>query len=321
MANENIQKTAELVRKQSIQSTVRPKGDESTLIAKTHKGEVEISLPKETIIYREPEQLFNVVSSTSSTPTTPYPAPTTNTSNVDPLEEILARMSAPKEESLELKRKTSQDYTDNITEKKSRHDEYLISSPKIGSPPPSSPKQQQYQGDDITQFDYKSLPDPCIIWHGKLHMPQVAKFNGIALQVGGSPVGDEKAWEDVLPAALNIDGRIPSDRVTQYLAQQKNSTTKEIVVIEFKVDDNAEKSEKDGYNTLFSYFHSRKRYAVIGHHYVSVKDMYVVPVGKKERLPDFLFGDVECSLPKEERENDILLGVILLLKDVIRKKD
>ncbi|KAJ3085197.1 Transcription factor bye1 [Quaeritorhiza haematococci] len=197
-----------------------------------------------------------------------------------------------------------------------------------GSPPPDD-------GMEGVQSDAAAEPeqvDPdAVVWKGKLHMPQVGKFSGECIQVAGYPVGNARVWEDVLPAAVSIDGRIAIRRVADYLRQQRYSTTKEIVVVEFRPGscyedkgetDDAIAKEREGYTTLFEYFRTRERYAVIGHHYVSIKDMYVIPLRPDDPIPDFLV-DLPggCRIPPAPRERDTLYGVIVLVKEVIRGAD
>jgi hypothetical protein len=148
-------------------------------------------------------------------------------------------------------------------------------------------------------------------------MPQVGKFIGYARQVGGRWVGNEMNWLKILTDSLTIDGRIPVSRASDYIRSQASS--KEIVVIEFLPgtpdDEDSSSSPQDliEYRTLLDYFSSRQRYGVLPNSAENVKDMYLVPLGKDDPLPDFVrilnHVSIQESTP---RVSDSLLAVLIL---------
>ncbi|KAJ3415415.1 hypothetical protein HDV05_005009 [Chytridiales sp. JEL 0842] len=159
-------------------------------------------------------------------------------------------------------------------------------------------------------------------WTGLVRMPQVAKFFGSSHQVAGRRVhGGSKAWEDILPPNVNIEGRIDTRRVIEYVSQQLHSTSKEVVVIEFKVSPDAGSEETEGFQSLFNYFHEKNRFAVVGHNYINVKDMYLVPVKAGMEAPEMMTRLPNCEagllMPKAY---DAFYGVIVLDKNLFNKK-
>ncbi|KAI8825675.1 uncharacterized protein EV422DRAFT_513808 [Fimicolochytrium jonesii] len=208
-----------------------------------------------------------------------------------------------------------------------------------------------YDYDDPTTADGNPMEvDPILdlgptdlnatVWTGRIHMPQVAKFTASCRQVGGRLVGGVKTWEDLLPATISIDGRVAPNVVEKYLREQRFSGGKQVVVVEIlppgegeganganalkdatadAMDTSTESmsaaANLENYNSLFNYFRSRNRWAVVGHHYVSIKDMYFSPLGKDDPIPPCIADLDDHRLPEAPREADKLYGVIILSKD------
>ncbi|RUS20403.1 hypothetical protein BC937DRAFT_95291 [Endogone sp. FLAS-F59071] len=208
--------------------------------------------------------------------------------------------------------------------------------------PPNSPHTPDYSPPPSPGFLYKP------IWRGKLLMQQVAQFEAEAVQIGGRPnlkgTDIPVMWEGVLSAStIAIDGRIPPDRVTDYLTQTQFSITKELTLVEFRpvvVDEDAGagangNDEADGdighkesegtknekvdentarFDTLLEYFSSRARFGVVGVKYMpTVKDMYIVPLRKDAPLPDCLV-TMEHNLVETDRDRNMLLGIVVVNK-------
>ena len=172
-----------------------------------------------------------------------------------------------------------------------------------------------------------------IIWNGRVNMAQVGRFNGLCKQVCGPIVGGASAWEDVLSPSIVIDGRIPYASVNKYVQGRIASKNCAVVAIEITPDTEASSGANnganndsnnknaDGYSTLFEYFHTRERYAVIGQHYTSVKDMYIIPLAANEKVPDILLNlDGGCRIPVNSREHNRLYGLLVLSKEFIDRK-
>ncbi|KAI8916586.1 hypothetical protein DFJ77DRAFT_460468 [Powellomyces hirtus] len=153
------------------------------------------------------------------------------------------------------------------------------------------------------------------VWHGRVHMPQVGRFQGRARQTHGPLIGTPSTWEDLLPATVAIDGRVAINAMEKYLREQRIAGGKQVVVVQFSPLEDAQ-DDQDGYAQLFDYFATRERAAVVGHHYVSIKDMYIIPIAKDCPLPEFLdeLGPAGDQAPVGVAEWDTLFGVIILCK-------
>jgi hypothetical protein len=165
--------------------------------------------------------------------------------------------------------------------------------------------QEAPAGVSVTLQTPTSTSRQSFIWNGRVNMLGVGFFNGTARQVGGREIESDFEWEELLPAVLSIDGRIPPDRVHPYLQNMIELGTHDTLLIEFSPDDQAE------FRVVYDYFHSKQRYAVIGNRFVRVKDMYLVPVAKEEPLPPFL-SSLEHRLAVRQRPADTLLGVMVV---------
>ncbi|RUS28759.1 hypothetical protein BC938DRAFT_481476 [Jimgerdemannia flammicorona] len=233
------------------------------------------------------------------------------------------------------KRDLSMQEDSTIIDKSSRSPNY---TPYTPSPPNSSHTP-----------NYSPPPSPSFptgpIWRGKLQMAQVAQFEAVALQIGGRlNNGNDVSvmWEGVLSAStIAVEGRIPVDRVTDYLTQTQFSSTKELTLIEFRpvIEDSVvtgvNEAEVDGgfteegsdkireakmddnsarFDTLLEYFSSRSRFGVVGvKHMPIVKDMYIVPLRKDAPLPDCLV-TMEHQLVEGNRDRNMMLGIVVVNK-------
>ncbi|KAJ8663629.1 hypothetical protein O0I10_000875 [Lichtheimia ornata] len=145
------------------------------------------------------------------------------------------------------------------------------------------------------------------IWQGRVNMPQVAEFNASARQIGGRTLSTDE-WSEVLSPTMWIEGRIPEDRVVNYVTQTQYSTSREIVLLEIEAASTEGDQQLD---TLLRYFDSRKRYGVVGHNKTKIKDFYLVPLFKVQQLPDFLY---VVRIEETKRVADMFLGVLVLQK-------
>jgi hypothetical protein len=148
------------------------------------------------------------------------------------------------------------------------------------------------------------------IWQGKVNMPQVAEFEACARQVGGRQLNAEE-WKEVLSPTMWIEGRIPSDRVTNYITQTQYSSSREIVLIQVEAQNRqAEPSLNEGQaQTLLNYLQTRQRYAVVGHNKTKIKDFYLIPLQKVQQIPDWLY---VVRVEETKRDADLFLGVLVL---------
>lgn len=339
MASEEALKLAEEIRQQSLKEVFLKEKDsgERTVIRKTHKGEEEVVVSEisdsNPVAAEKPLKVSTSASALSggsggASDRSPISAPLKTADSAAAFESLLDKL----------------DHQGSPTSG---------DRPALGklSPPhsptgPGSPVMDY----DADMADPEPVPakipapakpthDPAV-WRGTLQMPQVASFKCQARQIAGRRLNDavdghqllfpsDMSWSEVLYPDLQIDGRVGPDKVIDYLVQQTYSTTKEVVVIQFENEPSDESVtppsadsyftdfDRSEYKALFDYFHSRKRYGVIGPSSRSnlAKDIYVVPLKKHEPLPDFMDFVGGSSLKDGvKRERDLLLGVAVLVK-------
>ncbi|CRK92671.1 CLUMA_CG006241, isoform A [Clunio marinus] len=143
---------------------------------------------------------------------------------------------------------------------------------------------------------------PIEIYSGNMHMADVASFDVTASVVSGNVDDILK----LLPAQLEIAGRIEPHTVWDYLEKVKKMTGKELCILRFSSTDVA------GYFNFFSYLHSRERYGVIKVLSPKIKDFYVVPVEANRPVPKVLLPLIGPGFVEgEDHKPDLLLGVIL----------
>ncbi|KAJ3161499.1 PHD finger protein 3 [Geranomyces michiganensis] len=182
------------------------------------------------------------------------------------------------------------------------YEEYESIDARAQTPPGSPPPPEE------------PIDPSATIWTGRVHMPVVGRFQGHATQTHGVLIGTPRTWEDLLPATVTIDGRLPPSAVEQYLRESRAVGGKQVVAVRFEPGESEE--DRAGYATVFDYFASRTRAAVVGHHYVSIKDMYILPVRASAEIPAFLteLGGLGDAAAMEIADRDSLYGVIILCK-------
>ncbi|KAK2761584.1 hypothetical protein FQN54_001412 [Arachnomyces sp. PD_36] len=137
-------------------------------------------------------------------------------------------------------------------------------------------------------YSPKDFHDDGTVWRGRMTMNPVADFTAYARHVGGADLSGRIPWNQLIPSALLIDGRIDIQLATNYLCGLRFSQSTDVSVVAVSPPDSP--TDHAEFEKLFKYFSDRKRYGVIGKHPLpTVKDTYIVPVeagsGKK---PDFI---------------------------------
>ncbi|KAF9572305.1 glucokinase [Mortierella alpina] len=203
----------------------------------------------------------------------------------------------------------------------------LQSTTPLDSPPPFMLEdiKRNLERKKASETSSQALP----VWQGTLHMHQVATFPARAVQVGGRTIPGRPSkgpqvemiasgWADILTRGVSIDGRIPIAAVESYVSQQRQSATKEVVIVQFEVEGQPASSfekRKAEFDKLFRYFHEKKRNGVVPQKGRQVKDMYLVPVSAKEPLPAYFQGLVDNEhRVRGAKPKDALFGVLILNK-------
>jgi hypothetical protein len=83
---------------------------------------------------------------------------------------------------------------------------------------------------------------------------------------------------------MAVDGRLRVDKAEEYLCSLQWSSNSDVSVLALTPYDDA-----DGFETLFTYFKSRERYAVVKNDKPTmVKDLYIIPVDAGQGLPEHI---------------------------------
>jgi hypothetical protein len=184
-------------------------------------------------------------------------------------------------------------------------------APNVREPVPAGRVQADAEIDQLLRDDEPESPpyspkdfnDDGIIWRGKVTMPPIGEFSSTAKHVGGADLSGRIPWCQLTPPTLFVDGRIDIKRATDYLCGLQFSKSTDVTVIAVSSPDHPE--QKEGFNQMFDYFHSRGRYGVIGKHPLSaVKDTYLVPMEKgTTTMPEFieLLENISLEGPITER--------------------
>ncbi|KAM9804196.1 PHD finger protein 3 [Neosynchiropus ocellatus] len=140
------------------------------------------------------------------------------------------------------------------------------------------------------------------LWRGFINMHAVAKLVTKAFPVSG--VLDNLLQD--LPDSIQVGGRISPQIVWDYFEKIRATGTKEVCLIRFSPE-----TEEDeiSYTLLYAYFSSRKRYGVVSNNLKQVKDMYLIPLGATEKVPQQLVPFDGPGL--ESNRSNLLLGLII----------
>ena len=149
------------------------------------------------------------------------------------------------------------------------------------------------------------------VWAGKVTMAGIASFNGSATYVAGADLSSHLPWTTLIPSSLTIEGRIDTDRASEYLCGLRWSNTTDVVVVSVTPTEDPENVAQ--FDKLFRYFTERKRYGVIGKSTVSsVKDTYVVPLETGiSKKPDFVELLEHCTIEDPTPERMLLLTFVV----------
>ncbi|KAK2012126.1 SPOC domain-containing protein [Colletotrichum eremochloae] len=158
--------------------------------------------------------------------------------------------------------------------------------------------------------------DPDVVWRGHLVMSSIADFPASAKFVGGANLSNTIGlpWTSLIPKRLAVAGRIDEQKAIEYLCGLRYADQTDIVVV--AVSPASEGSRRE-FQSLFDYFVSKKRYAVIGDKGVgNVRDTYLVPVPPGEgNVPEFMLNFSDNLVP-QKRTEPMLLAVFVYRNSV-----
>ena len=227
-------------------------------------------------------------------------SPTTETISSQPLRVDTKRRESTSASAHERRQSSQQFDMNNIWAKTAQSPTQPSAGPRPMQMPPrrrsSQPAQQPESGikddadiDRMLQDDEEDSYFPAdytgadaIVWRGQIvqgadnvHPTVNARY------VAGRDISSTVSWRDLLPSKMNVDGRLRTDKAEEYLCSLQFSNTSDVSVLALTPYDDAE-----AFETVFTYFKTRERYAVVKNDKPSmVKDLYIIPVEPGQELP------------------------------------
>lgn len=170
--------------------------------------------------------------------------------------------------------------------------------------------EDQEEEEPYSPTEYPADPDASV-WHGKVAMPGVTEFSGVAKHVTGANLSNKIPWAQLMPETISIEGRIAIDRASEYLCGLRWSQTTDVSVVAVTPTD--DEASKTAFDKLFQYFADRKRYGVVGKSTVKeVKDIYLVPLeAGATKNPDFIELLEHCTIPTPVPERMLLIAFVI----------
>ncbi|BGP48332.1 Transcription factor bye1 [Rhodotorula kratochvilovae] len=170
------------------------------------------------------------------------------------------------------------------------------------------------------------------VWAGDFIVPEEGGFPSFAVQVGGRPLGTAaETWKQLLGRGLTTAGRLPTPTAKKYLVECALAPTRELVVLALLPDltgpsaDFPHKPTRDSclakHQHIVEQYVRRDRVGVVQaprELAKLVKDIYIVPLRKDADVPEYVeLTDEHAVPPRNKRENDLVLAVLVVQKGVL----
>lgn len=153
-----------------------------------------------------------------------------------------------------------------------------------------------------------SLSPHQVVWRGKLIQTADSTEPSVSARyVAGRDISQTVSWPELLGSQLSIDGRLSITKAEEYLLSLEWSSTVDISVLALSPLDG-----DSAFQTIFDYFKSRERYAVVNKDKPAmVRDLYIVPVEVGAELPSHVTA-MEYSSIKTPAEERMLLATFVV---------
>eukprot|EP00727_Mastigamoeba_balamuthi_P008875 m51a1_g461 putative phd-finger family protein (626) ;mRNA; f:168721-171164 len=152
-------------------------------------------------------------------------------------------------------------------------------------------------------------PQGTPVWSGRI---EKTEKNFMPFGVNGFFVSGQTTTHKILPATLEVSGRLEIAKLFQYLHMLNTSGTRKRTV--FRLDPR-DPSDSAQYSSLYNYFTQRQRagYVKPPKENPALEELYIVPLSRQDRLPDFLKADATldmASLYAGDLSSMLLLAVV-----------
>jgi hypothetical protein len=153
-----------------------------------------------------------------------------------------------------------------------------------------------------------------IAWRGTIDMAGVAGFTGSARWVAGGDIGVKIPYKDLLPAAMEISGRINIDRADEYVSNMRWSASNDVCAL--ALTPSHTDGDYQGFQSIFNYFNTKERWGVIAPEmHDAIRDVYIVTLeaGSSE-YPSFLNMLADKRIEEPRRTDMLLLTIVAKTK-------
>ncbi|PSK54775.1 hypothetical protein B9Z65_3864 [Elsinoe australis] len=327
MASEELQREREKMKEEADKQAVMIREDDKPRVRRTHKGDeyvdesnnntVDSVFTSQPVRRRESEmEIDGAGSPTRPTGQAGSPNPNGRPTPIDTSGTV------------DQRRQSSQNFDINNVWAKTaaspdlEHPSSRPPPPTNGTPSGQPPVQNKAIGDaDIDRMladdnddyapDEGKPTDGEVVWRGKFTQPGVTSLTVSARHVAGNDFSRFVPWQVFLPSQLEIEGRLEKGKADDYLCGLQWSKKSDVSVLALTPYDN-----REAFDTIFNYFHSRNRYAVGKKaHGCSdlIKDLYISPVETNSAPPPHIELLDYCGLkfPTTER---VLLATFVVNK-------
>ncbi|EDV91476.1 uncharacterized protein LOC6568240 [Drosophila grimshawi] len=149
----------------------------------------------------------------------------------------------------------------------------------------------------------QSISSPAL-WTGNLNMVDVTDFDVIIHPV----YGNTGQLGKLMPANLDVIGRITRVNVWDYIKKIRKSPTKEIIIVNLFP---ASVSQTVKFDSFFEYLDTRQRLGVLGADSEEIRDFYIFPLGTHDKLPTVLQTLDSVPFYEDTQRPNTLLGIIV----------
>lgn len=162
---------------------------------------------------------------------------------------------------------------------------------------------------DDDDDDFPSTDPSKIVWRGKLIQTADSTEPTVhARFVAGRDIAPTVSWPDLLGSSLSIDGRLSVTKAEEYLLSLQHSSTVDISVLALA----PEEGNMGTFGTVFEYFKSRDRYAVVNKDKPAmVRDLYIIPLDVGQELPAHVQAMEYASIRKPVEERVLLATFVV----------
>ena len=165
----------------------------------------------------------------------------------------------------------------------------------------------QDDDDSYLPADVSTNPNQ-VIWRGKLIQTADSTEPRVSARfVAGRDIASTVSWPELLGSQLSIDGRLSITKAEEYLLSLAWSSTVDISVLALSPID-----DQGAFNTVFEYFQTRERYAVVNKDKPAmVRDLYIIPLEVGAELPAHVVAMEYSSIRKPAEERMLLATFVV----------